>query len=285
MKKNQELCNALYCCVFLIFVVFVTGSIHPSDARQDTANQDSSDILTVMMPGEPGMTDTTGVIGEGENEFTSLHHEVSLYQNALLFDPTSDLMLNNLGLAYKHLGEYEKAEEAFIEAISLNSTCKEAWNNLGDLFCTTGRYHDAVSAYNESLRIDNTFAGAYNGKGYALKNIGELQEALDACTRAVMLDSTYGTAWKNRGDILFALSQYREAYRSYKTATRYIPDNCLLWNNMGHLLMTMGDTKGAIQSFQKACLVDPPCQPAQKALRSLLLETNTIPGDPGKPER
>ncbi len=261
---------ALRPVILIVLLVCMISCISVSSQFPNKIKEETGiDAIEVDNPGsgseiQPKIKTEADIMKEldEENETAA----IGIYLSLLKTDPDNDLILNNLGISYKHTGDYEKAFLAFKNAILANSSCKEAWNNLGDLYCTTNQYEKAVYVYKEAIKIDESYAGAYNGICFALKNLGKPGDALDACTRAVTLDPAYGTAWKNRADTEVDLMRYSDALESYETATRYIPKNSLLWNNRGYLLAVTGDISGAISSYEQALVCDPTCKPAVRAL-------------------
>jgi tetratricopeptide (TPR) repeat protein len=65
-----------------------------------------------------------------------------------------------------HLGQYDKAEEAYRRAIERNASYAYPWNGLGNLYkCRLGQYDKAEEAYCRAIELDKTFIAPWNGLG------------------------------------------------------------------------------------------------------------------------
>jgi len=73
----------------------------------------------------------------------------------------------NLGIAYSHMGEMEKAEESLQKALGINGRHPVALNELGVVYRKSGRYQDAQVMYETVLSMYPEFLPA-------LKNLGIL---------------------------------------------------------------------------------------------------------------
>jgi len=58
-----------------------------------------------------------------------------------------------IGLAYRHLEEYDKAVDYFKRTLEYNSGHTETLNELGIIYLTTGQISNAKKAYEEALRL------------------------------------------------------------------------------------------------------------------------------------
>lgn len=67
----------------------------------------------------------------------------------------------NLGVAYEALGQYSKAQDAYLKAIAANANNTVAWNNLAGLYIRDMQYDKAKDAFLKLLEFDPTDIGTY----------------------------------------------------------------------------------------------------------------------------
>ena len=87
-----------------------------------------------------------------------------------------------IGVCYGKLKSYEKAIEAFKQAIrfDLNNTIANyAYHNLGRDYIMLAYYAEAIEAFKQAIRIDPDFAEAHNYLGFTYLLIGDRNSALD----------------------------------------------------------------------------------------------------------
>jgi tetratricopeptide (TPR) repeat protein len=78
---------------------------------------------------------------------------IAQYDAALRINPTSSLY-SNMGLAYMRLGQLEKAEEAYRNAIRCDEKNAFAWNNLSTLYFRQGDYAQALEYAKSAIAIN-----------------------------------------------------------------------------------------------------------------------------------
>ena len=114
-------------------------------------------------------------------------HEAAIraYGRALTIDRRPEA-LENLGLAYQHLGQFERALELYAEAIDLApETATYAYNNSGVILKTAGDFTAAISMFERALETDPSYlfahlnlAECYYRTGRKDDSIRELEIAL-----------------------------------------------------------------------------------------------------------
>ena len=67
---------------------------------------------------------------------------------------------NNRGLAYRGLGEFEKAIAEFAAAIRLDSADAGTFVNRGATYHSQGELELAIADYTEAIRLDKSLADA-----------------------------------------------------------------------------------------------------------------------------
>lgn len=84
------------------------------------------------------------------------HHDaeaLSLLQRAVEIDPRWSILQNNLGVVYGLLGKNKEAQQAFQQAIELDSSAALSYVNLAKVALNTHQYHVAETAARQALRM------------------------------------------------------------------------------------------------------------------------------------
>ena len=84
---------------------------------------------------------------------------------------------NNLGLIYANQGKYDKAVDAFKNAVSINPRSYEAWYRLGQVYAQSLDFQKAQEAYEKTIELNPNAAGAYQGLGSAYYWSGNTEAA------------------------------------------------------------------------------------------------------------
>jgi CHAT domain-containing protein/Tfp pilus assembly protein PilF len=112
--------------------------------------------------------------------------------------------LNNLGLAYKSLGQYQKAIDYHTQSLTIKREIGDrkgesnSLNNLGLAYKSLGQYQKAIDYYTQSLTIDRDL-GDRNGESKSLNNLGsayhflgQYQKAIDYYTQSLTINREIG---------------------------------------------------------------------------------------------
>jgi tetratricopeptide (TPR) repeat protein len=138
----------------------------------------------------------------------------------------------NLGARLVAGGEYERAINAFDNALASNTTMIRmsdgllyTYRNKAFAQIQLGMFADAVGTTNQGLLIYPKDAPLWNNKGYAFFRLGEYPGAIAAYEQALAIDTNYTKAWINKGDALFESGRYQEAVAAYTSALATDPAN------------------------------------------------------------
>jgi tetratricopeptide (TPR) repeat protein len=112
--------------------------------------------------------------------------------------------------------QFDAAEDAYRQAVSLDPTYHEAWINLGHNASRQLKYYAALRYYEKAVAAEPAKVGVSIGRAYA--SLGKADSAAVAYHRALDADSTNAAAhlwlsvlYKNRGDLSQALEHARRA--------------------------------------------------------------------------
>jgi tetratricopeptide (TPR) repeat protein len=120
------------------------------------------------------------------------------------------------GLALIKARQYDKAIEAFSEAIDMIPGDVEAYNYRGIARAYQKDYDGAIEDYTAALKIRPGYAEALNNRGFAWVKKGILDKALADFSRAIELEPYFLDAYNSKAWILATSTDKR--YRSGKQA-------------------------------------------------------------------
>ena len=192
---------------------------------------------------------------------------------------------NNLGLAYRELGQFGKAKDHHEHALGLqerlhpdNATPEiaDSLNKLGNVFYSLGRFERAKEYFLKSLtmreelygRKHATVAASLNNLGSVYSVLGDQKIAEGYYQRSLALEETmYGKIHPhvadclcNLGIVYSELGSTKKAIHYHKQALEmrkelYFPDHYLIsesYNNLGLMYKEEGQLEEAMDSYERA---------------------------------
>ena len=167
-------------------------------------------------------------------------------------DPDYTLSYNNRGLAYKNLGEYEKAIKDFDKAIELNPNYISAYNSRGVAYENLKDYNRAINDYNKAIELNPNYISAYNNRAIIYSNLGKYEEAINDYNDALKLDPNNSSLIKLKKNILELKSNEKNktiqednkidnATKSFKTQKKLKKENNIM--NFNDTFLSYIDTE------------------------------------------
>lgn len=168
-------------------------------------------------------------------------------------------ILNEVGVCYKNLGEYTRAEKSLEEALGLTRTRnKDAVRlNLSNLYLISGSYEKAIKCLNEITAEKHKYDKLINlshayfrrgDKGDTGTALSYIEECVAAADSAANKESYY-IALQNRGYIYWSLDSFHKADKDLETALRHTPsDKNIYYTTKANLAMV----KAAIADYTSA---------------------------------
>ncbi|MEB3223860.1 MAG: tetratricopeptide repeat protein [Candidatus Sericytochromatia bacterium] len=156
-------------------------------------------------------------------------------------------------------------------ALSLRPDDSWAANNMGNAYRALGDTPRARASYERAAAADPTNPNPLNGLGSLLEAGGDARGALRAYMHAVAIDGDYGEARYNAGVLLLRLGRPREARRQLASAVRLLPGLPAAHYYLALALLRLGQRTDARQAYTKALALDPEvAAPGEPSLRWLL---------------
>ena len=150
---------------------------------------------------------------------------IAAYDRAIEIDPEYLWAWNNRGEAYIRLGQVERAVLDFQKAIELDpSKSFVPWNNLGKLYYEQQDYQKAIEAYEQALAVKKDYLPALIGLGNAQKANQLYSQAVESYDRALAINPNYHEALYGKGSVAEYLREYQTAKQYYHKAFELKPD-------------------------------------------------------------
>ena len=195
---------------------------------------------------------------------------------------------NNLGSTYITLGDYQKAEASYQEAVRLKPDYLEALYNLGNVKIDLNKFDEAVEVLSQLIKEDSTYYKAYFARGIAYLNmqlynkaledfpnaftkkdietniavynksglakfsLKEFDEAIENFNQALLLDSGYAEAYNNKGLVYLETNEYDNAINDFTKAIELNPTFLGAYNNRGNAYFKKEALDKALADYEKA---------------------------------
>jgi tetratricopeptide (TPR) repeat protein len=139
-------------------------------------------------------------------------------------DPKNDGAFINRGIAYRRIGDLERALLDYHEAIRLNPLAADAFNNRGNAYKELNQFDRAIQDYDEAIRLNPHYAHAYNNRGVIFLESGQPERAAADFDYAIGCDPAYANAFRNRGLARTEQRQFDRALNDFDAAFRLNPE-------------------------------------------------------------
>lgn len=152
--------------------------------------------------------------------------------------------------------DYEKALEAYSQAIDLQSDVAAFYYNRGIAYGVLKKYESGLADLNRALEIDPDHIKCLRYKAYILGEQKKYEEAAEALSKVIALDSQNKEAYLDRGIYYKRQKKYQEALEDYNMVLTLDPDNASAYNNRGNIYDIWGEYEKAIADYDQALLLN-----------------------------
>jgi tetratricopeptide (TPR) repeat protein len=234
-----------------------------------------------------------GTLEDRRKSLEKYHEALGVYRR-LGYHRRVGETLNNIGLIYDTLGEFQTALKTFNEALPIRQAAGDRMgeghtlNNIGLIYSRFGKIQEPLEKYNEALPIsraggDRTaVADILNNMGVAYQSIGEPQKALamynevlpirrrvgDRRGEAVTLNNM-GAIYRSMGEMRKALENYNESL-SIARATGDRKEEALTLNNIGVIHHSTGEVQEALEKYNEALRIERDIGARMEVARTLI---------------
>ena len=182
---------------------------------------------------------------------------IQAYLNAIKLKPDNFKAYYNLGLVYAELGEYGNEIQAYIKALELNPDFIEADYNLGNSYLKLGENDKAIQTFQKVLNSNPMDFRAMLNLGIAYGNLKEFDKAIQTLQKAIEINPNDNTGYHNLGSYYGLIGDYNNAISAITKAIEINPGMALSYNNLGNTNRLISDNNEAIANYQKALELEP----------------------------
>ncbi len=121
----------------------------------------------------------------------------------------------------------------------------------GEKLRKAGEYQKALDAYDQAIALKSDLPQAYWGRCYSLNKLGNPAEALVACNDALAFNPNYPEALVSKADALKQQKLTIQALQLYDKVTKTKPDFAEGWVRLGIALQDVGRSAEALEALDK----------------------------------
>jgi tetratricopeptide (TPR) repeat protein len=177
------------------------------------------------------------------------------------------------GLRFLAKGDYETARVQFELVTRQEPTAADAYYYIGESYRFEANYEKAREAYQQAIEVNANFAPAYLGRARATLALDPDADVLADLDAAVGLDPFFAEAYIERGAYLIDRDRADEALSDLETAIELNPNSPLAWMYLAQAQLAEGDAEKALQSALKANQLDMTLVPVYLTLAQAYVAT------------
>ena len=151
----------------------------------------------------------------------------------------------------------KKAKELMIKAVEIQPKNTSSLNNLGTAYRELGNPKEAIRIYKKILEIDPKHANANYNLGLVYYSLSELKKAKSYLKKTTEIQNNYAIAFFSLANVHAELKELKEALSNYQKAIEINPKIVSFYNNLGLLYRELNDFENAIKCYQKVIEIEP----------------------------
>lgn len=217
---------------------------------------------------DPQHWDAHVALAELHERQNELEKALNSYLLAAALKPQPTLF-NNIGRIYFLLGKRNEAIQYFQKAVKEDPAFVTARQNLAIAYRANGEFEKAAAEWNEVLKLQPDNLEAKLELADVLIELKQYDEAMKLCREVAAKDPKNAAARVLLGFIYYTRGDIGLAWDEYKRATELDPKNADAWNGLGAVYERQGKLQDAEKCYRRALEIDPKHKPAEENLRRL----------------
>lgn len=188
-----------------------------------TAAPDQGPPLEISTPAKPS-GDSSHRYQEAARIFTlaserhrngEIDDAVRGYIKALVLNPGSADVYNNLGVALRSQGKLQAAIACYQRSLALRPNHSDVYSNLGNALRELGHFNEAAANHQQAVHLMPDSAQAIYNLGLVQRDLGHLDEALACFDKALEIDPEFVYCHWDRSLALLLRGDFKEGFAEY----------------------------------------------------------------------
>jgi len=166
--------------------------------------------------------------------------------------PDDEALLNNLAVAYTHLGQHNKARDVLLKVIELEPTSFPAYINLTAAELELGMDAQAMQHAEAAVRYGADVAKTRFVRARAYMRYARWNEAYADLKKAVQIQGEDALHHAFLGEVCQRLNKHVEAVQEFELTLRLDENAQYVWIELGFSAVAIGDLQKAVEAYKKA---------------------------------
>jgi len=201
-------------------------------------------------------------MGMNINAHAQWQNNISLFSNALKFEPTNMSLQYALGCAYVNTNKPGQAINIFSNILRLrlaqdkvSKFTSRVYLGFGVACYQLGNFNKALSSYIEAVTIDSANYLAWDCMGIILLIKGKNVLAKKAFNESLALNSNFPGAFEGLGVVAMAEKNFKTAVAYFNRASSLDPDNPAFWIRLSDAYRQLGEFQLSVEAKNKAAQI------------------------------
>lgn len=184
-----------------------------------------------------------------------------------------------IGMMAYHRGDWASAE-IHLKQVATYEPLEDVLYHLGEIYRQQGEYEKALNAYNQALTLQPDFAPAFFGRAllYDLQDSDSVQAAIADLETAIEHDPALGQAYLELAVLQVHAGEAETALETLDQAESVTPGSSLVYLYRAKIYQSMGDTAKTLANARKANQLDITLLPAYRLIGEALQADGNFKG-------
>ena len=141
-------------------------------------------------------------LGADLDDAGRLEASIEQYKSALAINYDNEAAHYNMGLAFEHKSEPDRATKEYQTAVEINPNYAAAHFRLGNIYDEQNNLDRALEEFKTAVRLDPEDAAAHNCLGIVYAKMGEMEQAIASFKLAAKIEPKLPQSYENLTRIL-----------------------------------------------------------------------------------
>jgi len=162
-----------------------------------------------------------------------------------------------LAIKYHKNKSFNKAQNFYKKALSINPLNIDAHNNLGIVLKELGKINEAIKSFKEVIKINSKHIYGHYNLGLAYKEILDHKNAILSFSQVIKINPNHYSALNNLGIVFREISEFKKAQKCYERVIKIKPDHINSYYNLGNTLFDLRKFDEAKLVYERALILSP----------------------------